>query len=88
MDDKEIIKNLTQRIEILEKAERKRIIKRRIAIFFRLIKLVVLIVLVYYGYNYVNDKYINPYKEKIENINEKINKVEGSVGNVQKYFNN
>lgn len=85
MNNEEKIRELTERIEKLEKAENKRIIKKRIEITFKIIKLLVIIVLIIMAYNY-----IKPYKEKIDNVNEKVDKVENyindKIGGLNKYF--
>lgn len=74
MDYKEKINELTKRIEYLEKKERKRVIKARIILFFRLIILAIIIFLIYKAY-----LFIKPYKEKIDAIDEKVNTVESFV---------
>lgn len=85
MNSEEKIRELTERIEKLEKAENKRIVKKRIEITFKIIKLLVIIVLLVMAYNY-----IKPYKEKIDNVNEKVDKVENyindKIGGLNKYF--
>ena len=85
MSNEEKIRELTERIEKLEKAENKRIVKKRIEIAFKIIKLLVIIVLLVMAYNY-----IKPYKEKIDNVNEKVDKVENyindKIGGLNKYF--
>lgn len=85
MNSEEKIRELTERIEKLEKAENKRIIKRRIQITFSIIKLLIIIVLLIMAYNY-----IKPYKEKIDNVTEKVDKVENYIdsklGGLNRYF--
>ena len=76
MNNEEKINELTARIEKLEKAENKRVIKRRIELIWKGIKLLIIVVLIFMAYNY-----IKPYKEKIDNASEKID-------NVEKYINN
>ena len=82
-DDK--IRELTERIEKLEKAENKRIAKKRIEIGFKVAKILIIIILILIAYSY-----IKPYKEKIDNINEKVDNVEKFVndklGGFKKYF--
>lgn len=85
MNNEEKIRELTERIEKLEKAENKRVIKKRIEIAWGLFKLLVIIVLLIMAYNY-----IKPYKEKIDNVTEKVDKVENYIdsklGGLNRYF--
>ena len=85
MNNEEKIRELTERIEKLEKAENKRVIKRRIQITFSIIKLLIIIVLLIMAYNY-----IKPYKEKIDNVTDKVDKVENYIdsklGGLNRYF--
>ena len=85
MSSEEKIKELTERIEVLEKAEHKRKVKKGIQIAWSLVKLTVFIVLVVMAYNY-----FKPYKEKIDAASEKVDKVEKFVndklGGLNKYF--
>ncbi len=85
MSSEERIKELTERIEVLEKAEHKRKVKRKIQIAWGLIKLTVFIALIVMAYNY-----IKPYKEKIDSASEKVDKVEkyinDKIGGLNKYF--
>ena len=74
------IEELTKRIEFLEKKERKRIIKARIALFFKLIILGMIIFALYKTY-----MFIKPYKEKIDAIDEKINTVTETINGIKKY---
>ena len=76
MSSEEKIKELTERIEKLEKAEHKRVIKKRIELAWGLTKLLIFIILLFMAWNY-----IKPYKEKIDSVTEK-------VDNVEKYINN
>lgn len=86
MNNEDKIRELTERIEKLEKAENKRIIKKRIEITFKIIKLLIIIVLLLMAYNY-----IKPYIEKIDNLNNKVDKVENFIDNkfngLKNYFN-
>ena len=85
MSSEEKVKELEERIEKLEKAENKRVIKKRIELAWGLIKLIVLIVLVFMAWNH-----IKPYKEKIDAASEKVDKVEKFVndklGGFKNYF--
>ena len=74
MKYEEKINELTERIEYLEKKEKIRVIKARIALFFRLIILGIIIFLLYKAY-----MFIKPYKEKIDDIDEKVTNVENFV---------
>ena len=84
MNYEEKIKELNERIEVLEKAEHKRIVKKRIEITFNVIKIIIIILLLIKVY-----LYIKPYKEKIDNIDAKVDTVEDYVkdkwNNLQKY---
>ena len=75
MSSEEKIKALEERIEVLEKAEHKRTVKKTIGIIWGLIKLGVFIALIFIAWSY-----IKPYKEKIDMVSEK-------VENVEKYIN-
>ena len=90
MNYEEKIKELTERVEKLEKAEHKRVIKRRIEIITKIVIAVIVIVLVIIGYIYVNNTIIKPYKEKIDYVNEKVDTVQNFVndkfGGLSKYF--
>ena len=85
MNNEDKIRELTERIEKLEKAENKRIFKKRIEIAWGLIKLLIIIVLLIMAYNY-----IKPYKEKIDNVTDKVDKVENYIdsklGGLNRYF--
>lgn len=74
MEYEEKISELTERIEYLEKKERRRVIKARITLFFRLIILGIIIFFIYKAY-----MFIKPYKEKIDKIDEKVTNVESFV---------
>ena len=90
MNYEEKIQELTERIEKLEKAEKKRIIKRRIAIITKLIITIIILILLYQGYNYVNNTYIKPYKEKIDYVDDTLNQAENIIddklNNIKDYF--
>ena len=83
------IMELTQRIEKLEKAENKRIIKRRIEIITKVIIGIILLIMITMGYIYVNNNFIKPYKEKIDYVNQKVDNVESFIndklGGLNKY---
>ena len=85
MSSEERIKELEERIEILEKAEHKRTVKKRIEIIWGLTKLVVFITLICIVWSY-----IKPYKEKIDMVSEKVENVEkvinDKLGGLKSYF--
>ena len=89
MDYENKIKELTERIEKLEKAENKRIAKRKIKIIFNALKILIIIIALVWGYIYINNNYIKPYKEKIDYVNDKVNTIESFVEDkwksIQKY---
>lgn len=76
MNYEEKIQELTKRIIILEKAEQKRINKRKREIIFQIIKFTLLIVILLSGYIYINNKLIKPYQERIDYVDKKIDDVE------------
>lgn len=83
------IQELSERIAKLEKAENKRIAKRKREIAFKVTKVLVVIILLIMGYNYINNNLVKPYKEKIDYVDQKINNVESFVNekweSLQKY---
>ena len=85
MSSEEKIKELTERIEVLEKKEHRREVKKTIGLVWGLIKLGAFIAVIIIGYNY-----IKPYKEKIDKVNEKVESVESYIndkfGGLSKYF--
>ena len=90
MNYEEKIRELTERVEKLEKAENKRIIKRRIEIITKAVIALIVIILLIIGFVYVNNTIIKPYKEKIDYVNEKVDNVQGFIddklGGLSKYF--
>ncbi len=85
MSSEEKIKALEERIEVLEKAEHRRTVKRNIGIAWSLIKLGVFITLILIAWSY-----IKPYKEKIDMVSEKVENVEkvinDKLGGLKSYF--
>jgi len=79
MNYEEKIKELTERIEILEKAENKRIVKRKIKIAFNAIKVIIILTILIFGYIYINNNYIKPYKEKIDYVNDKVENIQSFI---------
>ena len=79
MTNEEKIEELTKRIEILEKAENKRIAKRKIKIAYEITKIIILIAILLTAYLYVNNKIIRPYQEKVDFINDKLNSAQEFV---------
>ena len=90
MNYEEKIRELTERVEKLEKAENKRIIKRRIEIGTKIVIGIIILVLLLIGYIHINNTIIKPYKEKIDYVNEKVDTVQGFIddklGGLNKYF--
>ncbi len=90
MNYEEKIRELTERVEKLEKAENKRIIKRRIEIIIKVVVGIIMLILLFMAYNYVNNTIIKPYKEKIDYVNEKVDTVQSFIddklGGFSKYF--
>lgn len=74
MNYEEKINELNERIIKLEKAEHKRIIKKRIETIFNIVKLLIIVILLIKVYIY-----IKPYKEKIDKIDKKVDNVENYV---------
>ena len=70
------IEELNSRIEYLEKGEQKRKRKETIRIIFNIFKILIIVGVLMYGYIYVNNNYIKPYKEKMDYIEDKIDKVQ------------
>ncbi len=79
MNYEEKIKELTERIEVLEKAENKRIVKKRISIILHTIKIVIILGIILFGYIYINNHYIKPYKEKIDYVNDKVENIQSFI---------
>ena len=79
MNYEEQILELKKRIEVLEKAENKRIAKRKREITFRIIKFIITVVIIVIISSYVYNNYIKPYKEKIDNFEQKVDTVEDFV---------
>ena len=73
------LEELRERISVLENAENKRIHKRKIQIIFKVVEFLVVVILLIIAYFYVNNKFIKPYKEKVDYVEEKINSVESFV---------
>ena len=90
MNYEEKIRELTERVEKLEKAENKRIIKRRIEIGTKIVIGIIILVLLIMAYIHINNTIIKPYKEKIDYVDEKVDKVQGFIddklGRLSKYF--
>lgn len=90
MNYEEKIRELTLRIEKLEKAENKRILKRKIEIGTKIVIGLIIVILLVVAYIHINNTIIKPYKEKIDYVNEKVDKVQGFIddklGGLSKYF--
>lgn len=76
MNYDEKILELQKRIEVLERAESKRVKKRKRKIVFELCKFLVMITIIVVGGFYVYNNFIKPYKEKIDFVNNKVESVE------------
>lgn len=72
------IKELEARLSRLEKIENKRQTFKIIKIVIKLIILLAVIFGLWIGYNYVNETYIKPYKEAVDEI-------KGTYDNVKNY---
>ena len=79
MNYEEKIKELTERIEVLEKAENKRTIKKRISLILHAIKYIIIIGIILFGYIYINNHYIKPYKAKIDYVNDKVENIQSFI---------
>ena len=79
MNYEEQILELKKRIEVLEKAEHKRIVKHRREIIFKIVKFLVIVSVITFGILFVYNNYVKPYKEKIDEYTEKIDSVESYV---------
>lgn len=90
MNYEEKIRELTERIEKLEKAEHRRIVKRRIEIITKVVIGLIVLVLLFMAYVHINNTIIKPYKEKVDYVNEKVDKVQGFIddklGGFKNYF--
>lgn len=75
---KKKVESLETRLLVLEKKERKRETKKLLKIISKIIILVLIAILIYRGYVYVNEKYITPYKETIDKLEEVMNTVKSN----------
>ncbi len=75
------IQKLNERIAKLEAIEHKRQMKKKIIIVSKLLAVLIILILLAVGYIYVNNKYIKPYKEKIDYIDEKVDSVKSIIDN-------
>ena len=64
------IKELENRLERLEKIENKRKTLTLIKILIKVVIVIAILIGIWVGYNYVNNTYIKPYKETMEEIKE------------------
>ena len=90
MNYEEKIKELTERIEYLEKKEKKRELKKKIKITWTILKVLTIIIILLLSYYHIYIKIIKPYQNKIDYIEEKDNTVESFVQekwkNIKKYI--
>ena len=75
---KKQLKIMEGRIERLEKIEQKRKIARLIKMLSKLIIIILVAILLYKTYTYVNNTYIKPYKETIDKLNDGYDKIKSS----------
>ena len=64
------VKELENRLERLEKIENRRKTLTLIKILIKVIIIIALLIGLWIGYNYVNNTYIKPYKETMDEIKE------------------
>ena len=88
MNYEEQILELKKRIEVLEKAEHKRVSKRKREIIFKIIKFVVVTFVLVLCIFFVYNNYVKPYKEKIDYYGEKIDTVESYIKDKLDIFGN
>ena len=79
MNYEEKIKELTERIEYLEKKEHKRELKKKIKLTWTIIKILIVIIILLFTYYSIYKKIIKPYQNKVDYIEEKVNNVESFV---------
>ncbi len=72
------IKELEARLSRLEKIETRRQTTKYIKLFIKIIILLVILFGIWIGYNYVNETFIKPYKETVDEI-------KGTYDNVKNY---
>lgn len=83
------IDELEDRVAVLEKDLRKRKRSKLFKAIFDIICVIIVVCAAYYGYNYVNEKYIKPYKEAMSEINsfkEKLDKLPDFTGTIGDYI--
>ncbi len=68
MTVEEKIEYLEKRVTHLETIERNRKIRAIVALVMRLLIYVAIVIVLVFAWNYVNENYIKPYKETIEEI--------------------
>jgi len=89
MNYEEKIQELTIRIEQLEKAENKRVMKKKREMTVKILKIVIILSLILTICFYIFNNIIKPYKEKIDYIDQKINTIENFIDEkwdaIQKY---
>lgn len=76
------IDELTQKVEFLEKQEKKRITKKKIDTTLKIIKYATIITLILIVYTKFNNTFIKPTKEKIDFVEEKISSVDIKVDKI------
>lgn len=76
------IDELTQKVEFLEKQEKKRITKKKIDTTLKIIKYGLIITIILTLYIKFNNTFIKPTKEKIDFVEEKISSVDIKVDKI------
>ena len=71
----EKIKLLENRVNYLEKMESKRKRNKLIKIILKLISYIIILILIYTGYNYLKVNYLDPYDNFKKEVNENINNI-------------
>lgn len=75
MELEDRVKKLEKRVKVLENDLNKRRRNKAINVIVKLIIIIIICIGLYYGYNYVNEKYIKPYKNMMNELKEVKNNV-------------
>ena len=79
MDYEEKIRELTERVAKLEKAEAKRSLKEKIRFFMGIARVLIIVIVIAIFYFYINENFVKPYKERIDSLGLKVDTVEDFV---------